>query len=277
MADADIGWTLNGVDAYRWRVQSGSIWRLPVTRRRDVSTVPNRHGSQTTGKPPVYEEASASLELLCKGEMVELEAAANELTALLTAPGLTLGRYSGGLVTSAAAEFVSLSPGQFVPDVGAFFTALLAVPGVFMRRAVATSAPATVVSAGTEVTVATLARSTGPITDAVLRFTGPATSVAVVDDGYGTGLSWTGNLPAGQYLYLDARALTAWISTSATDWAAAGTVVTSGLDYPPPGVLQIQPRMEGTDPADLRCKLTVSGAGFAGTTALAVRAAPSYL
>lgn len=277
MADADIGWTLNGIDAYRWRVQSGSIWRLPVARRRDVTTVPNRHGSQTTGKPPVYEEASASLELLCKGPMVDLESAANELTGLLTAPGLILGRYSGGLVTSAAAEFVTMSPGQFVPDVGAFFTALLAVPGVFMRRPIADTAPATIVTGGTIVTLATLAGSTGPITDAVLRFTGPATSVKAVDDGYGTGLSWTGVLPAGQYLFLDARTLTARISALATDWAAGGTNVTSGLDYPPPGVLQIQPRIEGTDPADRRCKLAITGTGFTAATALAVRAAPSYL
>lgn len=276
MALADIGWSLNGVDAYRWRVQHGSIWRLPVSRRRSVLTIPGHHGSIPTGAPPVYEEASASLEMLCKGEMVDLEAATNELYGIVTTPGLVLGRYSGGLETSAPAEFVSISPGQFTPDVGAFFTVLLAVPGVFMRGASADSVPV-VVTSGATVTIATLAGSTAPVPDATLRLEGPATSVAAVDPVNGTGLSWTGVLSAGEYLFLDAQGLTARISSTATDWTAGGTDETSGLDYPPAGPLQIQPRMEGSDPADRRCKLTITGTGFTAATELTVRAAPSYL
>lgn len=273
---ADIGWTLSGIDGERWRIQAGSLWRPPVTVRRNVLTVPARSGTVPTGAPPVFDEPTMTLELLCEGAMVNLEAAANELTGLLAMPGLTLGRYSGGLATSAPAELVSISPGEFVVDSGAFLTAALAIPSVFLRGATADTAPVVVTSPST-VTLATLAGSTAPITDAVLRLTGPATSVTAVDVVTGTGIAWTGVLTAGQYLFLDVRTLTGRISSSATDWSAGGTDVSGQLDYPGPGPLQAWPRMEGVNPADRRVKLTVTGAGFTGATALAVRAAPSYL
>jgi hypothetical protein len=274
---ADIGWSLSGIDTLRWRVQAGSLWRPPVTVRRDVLTLPGRHGVVVTGKPPVFEEPTVTLELLCEGAQPDLEALTNELLGILAQPALTLGRYSGGLVTAAPAQFVSLSPGEFVPDVGAFFTVALAVPGVFLRGASADTAPV-VVTDGDTVTLATLAGSTGPVPDAVLRVRGGATSVQLVDAVTGTGLSWAGlALASTDYLFLHAATLTARRSTNPAAWATGGAVVTGQLDYPGPGPLQLWPAMEGTDPADRRVKLTVTGTGFDATTALAVRAQPSYL
>jgi len=273
----DIGWSLSGIDAVRWRVQGGSLWRPPVTVRRDTLTIPGRHGVVVTGRPPVFEEPTVTLELLCEGAQDDLEALANELVGILAMPGLTLGRYSGGLVTSAAAQLVSINPGEFVPDVGAFFTVALAIPGVFLRAASADSAPV-VVTTGTTVTLTTLAGSTAPIADAILRLRGPATAVQVVDVVTGTGLSWAGSaLASGDYLFLNAATLTARRSTDANAWTAGGSDVTGELDYPGPDPLQAWPRMEGANPADRRVKLTVTGTGFAGTTALAVRAQPAYL
>lgn len=274
---ADVGWSLSGIDTERWRVQAGSLWRPPVTVRRDVLTIPSRHGVVVTGKPPVFEEPTVTLELLCEGVQADLEALANELTGILAMPGLTLGRYSGGLVTSAAAQLVSISPGEFVPDIGAFFTASLAVPGVFLRGPSADSAPV-VVTSGAVVTVATLAGSTAPIADTILRVRGSATSVQIVDPVTLTGLSWAGTaLAPTEYLFLDAATLTARRSASATDWTTGGTVVTGQISYPGVGPLQAWPRMEGADPSDRRVKLTVTGTGFDATTALAVRARPAYL
>nr|BFF17140.1 hypothetical protein GCM10025730_06610 [Promicromonospora thailandica] len=231
---ADIGWSLSGIDTVRWRIQGGSLWRPPVTVRRDVLTLPGRHGVTVTGRPPVFDEPTVTLELLCEGNQADLEALANELLGILAHPALTLGRYSGGLVTSAPAQFVSLSPGEFVPDVGAFFTVSLAVPGVFMRGASADSAPV-VVTDGATVTVATLAGSTGPVPDAVLRIRGAATSVHVVDVVTGTGLSWAGPaLAATDYLFLHAATLTARRSTSATAWPPAAATSPASSTTPAP-------------------------------------------
>lgn len=274
---ADIGWSLSGIDAVRWRVQGGSLWRPPITVRRDVLTIPGRHGVVVTGRPPVFEEPTVTLELLCEGGQTALENLANELVGILAMPGLTLGRYSGGLVTSAAAQLVSISTGEFVPDIGAFFTVALAVPGVFLRGALADAA-ATVVTSGDTVTIATLAGSTAPIADAILRFRGGAASVQITDVVTGTGLSWAGPaLASGDFLFIDAATLTARRSTSATEWTTGGDDVTGQLGYPGPGPLQAWPRMEGADPADRRVKVTVTGTGFTATTALAVRARPAYL
>lgn len=273
---ADITWLLAGVDTRRWNVQAGSLWRPPVAVRRSVLTVPGRHGTVRTGRPPVFEEPVVSLELRCKGAMSSLEAAANELTSLLTAPGLVLGRSSGGLTTSAPVDFVTASPGQFVADVVADFSVQLAVPGVFFRTASVDSTPE-VITSPEVVSLPGLAVGTAPVGDAVLRLRGGGTSVSIVDGVSSTGVSWSGTALGTDYLFIDVATLTAWRSASATAWTPGGTDVSGGLSYPAMGPLQIWPRMAAADPAVRSASVTVSGAGFNGTTALTVRATPAFL
>lgn len=275
MVDADITWLLSGVDTKRWNVQAGSLWRPPVAARRSVLTVPNRHGTVRTTRPPVFEEPVVSLELRCKGVMSSLEATYNELQSLLTAPGLVLGRSSGGITSSAPVEFVTGSPGQFIADTIADISVQLAVPGVFFRTASVDSTPE-VVTAGEVVSLPGMAVGTGPVGDAVLRFRGAATSVSIVDVVSGTGISWTGALTGSQFLFLHPATASARIAT-ASDWASGGTDASGGLSYPAPGLLQIWPRMAVADPAVRAASVTVTGAGFDGTTTLTVRAAPAYL
>lgn len=274
---ADITWLLSGVDTKRWDVQAGSLWRPPVAVRRSVLTVPGRHGTVRTGRAPVFEEPVVTLELRCEGVMSSLEAAANELTGLLAAPGLVLGRSSGGLVTSAPVDFVTASPTQFLADTVADFSVQLAVPGVFFRTASVDSTPE-VVTSGEVVSLPGLAVGTAPVADAVLRVRGGGTAVSAVDPVSGTGISWSGTALAGtDYLFIDMATLTARRSTSATDWVTGGTDVSGGLSYPAPGPLQIWPRMAAADPAVRAASVTVTGTGFDGTTSLTVRAQPAYL
>ena len=273
---ADITWTLAGIDTRRWNVQAGSLWRPPVAVRRSVLTVPGRHGVVRTPRPPVFEEPIVSLEMRCKGAMSSLEAVYNELQSLLTAPGLVLGRSSGGVTTSAPVEFVTASPGQFLADVLADMSVQLAVPGVFFRAA-SVDSTAEIVTTGEAVSLPGLAVGTGPVGDAALRIRGAATSVSVVDVVSATGISWTGALLGTEYLYLHPASATARRSTSATAWTTGGDDVSGGLSYPAPGLLQIWPRMAAADPAVRSARVTVTGAGFDATTALTVRAQPAYL
>lgn len=272
---ADITWSLSGVDTVRWNVQAGSLWRPPVTVRRSVLTVPGRHGSLPTARPPVFEEPTVTLELLCLGAMASLEAAVNEAQALLSAPGLVLGRSSGGVVTSAPAALVSISPGDFFADRAARVTAMLAVPGVFLRGASADSASAVVPAT---VALPALAAGTAPVGDAVLRVKGPFSALDATDPVSGTGISWSGAaLNATTYLYIDLATLTARTSTSSAAWETGGADVSGGLSYPAAGPLQIWPRMAAADPAVRSASLVVTATGADATTALVVRAAPAYL
>lgn len=273
---ADITWSLSGVDTVRWNVQAGSLWRPPVAVRRSVLSIPGRHGSVASTRPPVFDEPVVSLELRCKGVMSSLEAAYNELQALLTAPGLVLGRTSGGITTSAPVELASISPGQFIADVLADMSVQLAVPGVFFRGA-SVDSPLELVTSGEVVTLAGLSAGTAPVGDEVLRIRGGGTSVSVVDNVSGTGVSWSGTALGTNYVFIDMATLTARRSASGTDWTSGGTSESGGLSYPAPGPLQIWPRMAAADPAVRAAQVTVTGVGFDGTTSLTVRAAPAYL
>jgi hypothetical protein len=274
-----MSWSLSGVDASRWRVQSASMWRLPVVTRRSSLVIPGRHGSLPNGRPPVFEEATAILEMLLRGETPSLEAAANELVGLLGAPGLVLGRTVDGAASSAPADLINVTPtDHHLAGAGtaARFSVQLTVPSVFLRAASADSTP-TVVTNGATVPVAHLAAGTAPVTDAILRLVGPLDQIEVLDQVTGTGVSWTGTLDAGEYLFLNAASLTARVSSTATDWTSGGTNESTTLSYPGAGPLQIWPRMAGVDPAVRAANLTVNGVGFDATTALTVRAAPAYL
>lgn len=273
---ADFTWTLSGVDTRRWHIKGDSAWTPGVGAELPQVQIPGRHGVVPIGLP-VYTAPQLPMELICKATgQADLEARKVELLGLLAAPGLVVGRSSGGLVTSAPARFVSMSPGQFIAATWAQFSLVLDIPGVFLRGPSATVGPVAVTS-GDTVALPALAAGNAPVPDGVLRVTGPATSVSAIDPVSGTGISWTGALAAGSYLFLDAAALTARRSTVATDWTAGGTDVSGAVSYPGAGPLQIWPRMAAADPNVRSASLMVTGAGFTAATAVTVRAQPAYL
>lgn len=254
------------------------MWRPPVSVRRNVVTVPGRHGSLPTRRPPVFEEPtiSAVFQPLVQGQG-RLEDAVNELTAVLSEPGVALTRVSGGLETSAEVELVSVSPSSFAPGVFAEVEVLFSVPGVFFRGPVSVSGEVSV-SHGATVSVSHLGVGSGPVGDVVLRFRGPLTSVGVTDEATGTGISWEGSLSEDQFLFLHPGSLTARRSTGSSAWASGGTDVTGGVDYPPSGVLQAWPVMvDSSEPGVRDVRLRVEGNGFGSSSSLVVRGAPAYL
>ncbi|MFJ2297390.1 hypothetical protein [Oerskovia paurometabola] len=273
----DITWSLSGIDALRWGLQSVSIWRPPVTVRRSPLEVPGRHGVLEVGLP-LFEAPTVPLTLWVHAPtQTALEAAAMELIGVLTAPGLTLTRTSGTLVCAAPASLVSVSPDEFKTAAEATFEAVLTIPTVFLRDlAPITSAPIPA-DANTTAEVPALAGGTAPITDAVVRVQGPCTAVQVVDVVTGTGLSWSGVLAAGEYLFMDAGSLTARRATSATAWTSGGSAVSGALDYPAAGPLALWPRASGNDPTDRRVTVKVTGAGRAPSTAVTIHARRAYL
>lgn len=274
-----LGWSVSGVDGRRWRVQRGNLWRPPVSVRRNVVEVPGRHGALGARRAPVFAEPTLNLRFApLQDDHVDLEAAVNELTAVLTAPEVAVTRLSGGLETSAVVELVSIGherPGAQIPY--ATVDAVLAVPGVFFRGSESSSGEVSV-SNGATVSVSHLGEGTGPVGDAIFRFRGPLTSVGVTDEATGTGISWEGSLTKDQYLYLHPDSLSARRSTGSSAWASGGTDVTGGVDYPPSGVLQAWPVMvDASEPGVRDVRLRVEGNGFGSTSSLVVRGAPAYL
>lgn len=269
-------WSLSGVDTARWNIRKGSSWRAPVQMRNQSLEIPGVHGVVPVGLP-VFEVPQVSLRLKCgTGSQDTVESVTNELMSLLTSPGLTLGRDSGGIVTSAVPRVLSIRDEEFIWNHSARFVALLDIPGVFFRAASIDVGP-TVVASGNTYTLAGLGVGTAPITDSVLRFLGPLTSVTVIDPVSGTGLTWTGTVAAANYLYLHPSTMKARTSASSSAWASGGTDVSGTLSRPGTGSLQIWPRMAASDPAVRQARLTVTGTGFTGATALTVRAQPAYL
>lgn len=273
---ADIAWTVRGVDTRRWNVQAGSQHTSDVGTRQAQVTIPGRHGVIVEPLQE-YEAFTVTLEFFLKGAMVSLVAAEHELKRALNAPGLILGLSAGGLSTSAPAKSLGLSQGEFVADAVAKFTAQIQVPGAFLRGASVDIGP-TIVTTGLSVDLPALAAGSGPVADAVLRVRGPFSVVAVVDDASGTGISWSGTaLVSTDYLFVDLATLTARKSTSSSAWTTGGSDVSGGLSRQALGSLQLQPTPSIADPAIPECSVTVTGTGFAGTTALTVRAQPAYL
>lgn len=268
-------WSLSGIDTARWSIRKGSTWRAPVQVRTKNLEIPDMHGVVPIGLP-VFEAPQVSLDLKCgTGSQETVESVSNELLALLSAPGLTLGRESGGVVTSAVPRLVGISLGDFIWNHSARFVALLDIPGVFFRAASVDTTPTVIVS-GQTYTLGGLGVGTAPITDSVLRVRGPLTSITVTDPVSGTGVTWTGNLLADTFLFLHPSTATARVGT-ASDWESGGTDVSGSMSRPGTGRLQIWPRMAVSDPAVRQSRLTVTGSGFSGATTLTVRAQPAYL
>lgn len=95
-----------------------------------------------------------------------------------------------------------------------------------------------------------------PLTDIVFRFPSTVTSVSLTDPTSNTGISWTGAADNAKPLYIRPDIMRAWRSDYANSWTPTGTDVSTGLDYPAGGILQVWP-----DIYELyRLKVTATGA-----------------
>jgi len=270
-----ISYTIDGVDLKTYGIQRSSSYRTPVKVTTKNLTLPGRHGAVNTGSLPVFEEPTLTFQFLMLENNTPLETAQSNLALLLSRPGLTVTRIADGVSASATGRLTSLTSANYEPGVALTLTAMLTIPDVFWKAAPALYLGQTLPATHT---ITTLSDSTAPITDAIIRVTGPCTAIQITDAVSGTGLTWAGSLAAGQYLYLDASKLTARRSSTSNDSVNAGvwtnnsgTDVTSGIDYPPTGILQAWPNANGI------VTLDVTGSGFTSESKIAIRAAKTYL
>lgn len=270
---------IEGVDG-PWTVLSGTMYRPPVTVRRASVYLPGQHGSMPAGGV-LFDEPILTFEFLVEGATpAALELNVQSFVSLLSRPGdLVVTRLVGGQTHEASGRLVSMSDPEFYPAGNAVvIDVTVALPGVFFRPPAPSTS--TLIEAGMSVSgapVSSVTGSTAPVTDAVVRVTGPLTYIQVTDDLTGTGLSWAGTLTASQYVYLDAGALTARVSTSSSAWSSGGSVANSGLDYPPAGPLVLWTGPHEGDVTDRRATISLTGTGMTSATAVAVRARRSYL
>ena len=129
--------------------------------------------------------------------------------------------------------------------------------------------------------MATLAGSTAPITDAVIRFTGPAVSPAIVDVATGGSLSRPGGLLEGQRLLVDcARMRAARVTTDTWDFAA-GTDVTGDMQADGPGSasrwLHLTPQISGGDPFSRSVRITTTATSTSEASKVEIRGRSAYL
>lgn len=251
-----------------------------VSVRRSSLDLPGRHGTTPGAGAVVFDDGKLALTWELTADTFDaVEAERLGLMAMLGAPGdLIVTRRVGAVDQTAAHRLVSISDTD--ADSGTSMvtvTAVLSAPGVFWRGVEATSDPIAATAGTIAAEVPILAGCTAPVGDAVVRTTGPATGVTVRDLATGTGLSWVGTLALGAYVFMDAASLRAWTTTDPDAWAPSGTDVTSGLDYPTDGPLQLWPVMTGTDPTDRRVSVALGGSGRGATTAVTFRARPAYL
>lgn len=280
MADAE--WRLNGValsdPARGWSLQAGSVWRAPVVPRLSQVELPGRSGEVPTGPPGyVLEAPLLTFEwLVCAPSMLGLDRTLDDLYVLLASTPLRVTRVvvrdwerhetfaDARLVSIAERDGARVGPGTASVRV----VAQLRMPGVAFRGPITEAA----LSVNGRTALVGLVGSTAPIPDAVIRVTGPATYAAVVDEATGTSITWTGNLPAGQYAYLDAGRLLLHKSGSPSAWDAPGAD-SPELDYSVAGPLRVTPRV----PSYTTDRTVAVVSSLTGTGQLLMRAQSAYL
>jgi len=259
------------------KLEQDTTWKMNVSARQTLVEIAGQHGNLNLGLP-VFDAGTVSMQALAMAASeTAIEEAITQFTALCASPTLTLTRISGGVTTTATAKLVSISPTGWVPGASMVrIVALFALPGVFLRGDVWTSAD---LAAQTDVVAAELSGlspSSAPIVDTTCRITGPCVNPYVSDPGTGTGLQWIGTVAAGQYLFMCAKPLSARLSSSAADWAAGGTDVSANLSYPGAGLLQLWPAVQAAAIRKVLVSMTASS-GRTSATKLAVRGQAAFL
>ncbi|MGW4639546.1 hypothetical protein ACWEN6_13510 [Sphaerisporangium sp. NPDC004334] len=193
---------------------------------------------------------------------------------------MTLTYTAGSIVRVADVTIDAVSePDVDVGSARARLTAVCKVPGVYWRTPAATTWSGLLAAASQPVT--TLAGSTAPVTDAVLRWTGPVVNPKLVDVATGGSVTRSGGVTAGQRLLVDCGAMRAAIVTTDTWDLATGTDVTGTIDAAGSGSgfrwLHLVPDVAVGDPHSRAVLVTSSGTGTSGASALEVRARRSYL
>ncbi|MEV0821959.1 hypothetical protein [Nonomuraea rubra] len=272
-----------------WRTKKGTQRRpLPGARAVKVS-VPGRHGDipvvgldlEATTFGLTFKVTSATPSG-ADGGYEQMERNLEALTALLgTRHRLMKLRYqAGSLVRVADVQITAASE----PDVNtgaatARLTAVVEVPGALWRD----ESESTWAGEPNQLAqpVTTLAGATGPIVDALLRFTGPAVQPSIGDVATGGWVLRPGGLLAGERLLIDCGRMQAAVVTSDTWDLTTGDDVTGEIDAIGPGSqfrwLHLTPSVAVADPFSRAVLVSSSATGTIGISRLEIRARRSYL
>ncbi|MEV6154912.1 hypothetical protein AB0L53_31685 [Nonomuraea sp. NPDC052129] len=220
------------------------------------------------------------------GGYPQMEINLEALTALLGVRNRLMSlRYQAGPVVRVADVTVTAAsdPEIIVGAARARLTVVVEVPKVYWRdETISTWAGSANAS---DQVVTTLAGSTAPITDALIRVTGPATNITVRDvaSGGSVGLLTSGSnsLTAGQRLLIDADAQQAALVTTDTWDVATGTNRTGVISVFGQGSanrwIHLTPAMAVGDPFSRAVLISCTATGTTAASALEVRARRSYL
>ncbi len=217
-----------------------------------------------------------------RGGQEELEANVEALTGLLGTRHrlMDLKYVVGSMIRVAAVTVETNSEPEYYYDAGlARLTAVVKVPGVFWRDE--TEAIWSGAANASSQIVSTLAGSTGPITDAVLRVTGPAVNPKVTDVATGGQVAYSGSVLAGEHLLIDCGTMQAAKVTDDIWDVSAGSDVTGNVNATGPGSqfrwLHLTPAMAVGDPHSRAVVVNASASSTSGASALKIRARRSYL
>lgn len=285
-------YTVDGVplDATGWYLTRETRRRaLPGVRAVSVK-VPGRAGElPITGLDVDTTTLTLGLWVTCRrpdgseGDLPDLEANLEALYGLfgvrhrmldvrhLPAPGVE--RQADATVLAAADPQVNVALRHATLQV------VLTIPGVFWRDVTAF----TWVGAlpGQRQVVTHLAGSTAPITDAVIRITGPATNPRVTDEATGGTVRFTGAVAAGRRLLIDCGRLRASLVDEDTWDLDAGSDVTGQVDSTGPGSahrwLHLTPTMSGGDPYSRTVTVTTAATATTSASGVEIRARRAYL
>lgn len=216
------------------------------------------------------------------GDEEDLESNLEALTGLLGVNhrNVVLRHTIGALTREAEVRFVAGSEPELLHGANAYrLTTLARIPGVFWRSPDTYTWTAALTSSSAPKSVTDLAGSTGPITDAIIRVTGPADNVVITDVTTGGVLSCP-EVISGRHLLVDCGQMRAAIVTTDTFDLDAGTDVTGDVDSSGPGSstrwLHLTPSMSGTDPHTRLVRITATAIGTDEHTLIKVRARRSY-
>lgn len=267
-----MNYLINGQPLTDWIIEKGTMFRPPVTVESNMLQIPGQHGAVNAARFPIFAEPTLTLHLATK-RGVDIESAYIGLLAALMQPSLTVGREVNGVQQTATARLISMTEADRGQGF-ARYTVILDLPDVFWYAAAETSPSAVVPNTGWQPSL--FRGSTAPNLNTVIQVSGPITAIHVKDSPTGTGISWAGaGMVAGQYLYLDVATLKAWRTTGASQWTPGGTDVTSGVDYPPEGPLQVWPIPNTT--YGTVALLTIEASGASSATQIRLRTKPAYI
>lgn len=240
--------------AKRWWLDHQTSRRaLPAIRSTSITT-PQRHGATfSPGDPLEVTTMGISIVVTDRdadgipGGVAQVEANMEYLTALLVNPSKLLRIEQRTAPGETRVAYGTVAVGSEPQPQGSrllqyLMQFVVRIPGVFWSDGAGPQVAMDPAPTATGlINLSNLHGGSAPITDATVSLLGPFNGKASVTDPVsGTGLSWQGTVPAGTYLFLDAKSLRAWTSPSSGAWFS-GTDVSSGLDYPPVGPLQLMP------------------------------------